>query len=246
MRTGILIQARLSSTRLPGKVMFKLGNSNFNSLDLIHKRISKKEINDFAKIIFITSNNKCDDAIDSYCKEQKYLVFRGEEEDVLSRYYAAARSFNLEQIIRLTSDCPFIDYEEILRVHKIHNYKNNDFTSNSFEGSSIVDGCDVEIFNFSSLKKAFNSAKNKIDREHVTSYFSAQNKFKCSFEDPNMEYPYTRLTLDTPEDFFVISELLNLIEDPINSKISEFAKLYYEKNLSKYNNFIKRNSGWSK
>ena len=61
-----------------------------------------------------------------------------------------------------------------------------------------------------------------------------------------MEYPYTRLTLDTPEDFFVISELLNLIGDPINSKISEFAKLYYEKNLSKYNNFIKRNSGWSK
>ena len=133
-----------------------------------------------------------------------------------------------------------------MRVYKIHNYKNNDFTSNSFEGSSIIDGCDVEIFNFSSLERAFNSTNNKIDREHVTSYFSSQNKFKCSFEDPNMKYPYTRLTLDTPADFFVISELLNLIADPINSKISEFAKLYYEKNLSKYNNFIKRNSGWSK
>ncbi len=246
MRTGILIQARLSSTRLPGKVMFKLGNTKFNSLDLIHQRISKKEINDFAKIIFITSNNICDDAINNYCKEQKYLVFRGEEEDVLSRYYEAARRFNLEQIIRLTSDCPFIDYEEILRVYKIHIYKNNDFTTNSFEGSSIVDGCDVEIFNFSSLEKAFYCAKNKIDREHVTSYFYSQNGFKYSFEDPNMKYPYTRLTLDTPQDFFVISQLLNLISDPINSKISEFASLYYENNLSKYNNFIKRNSGWSK
>jgi len=128
----------------------------------------------------------------------------------------------------------------------IHNSKNNDFTSNSFEGSSIVDGCDVEIFNFSSLKRAFKFAKNKTDREHVTSYFSSENKFKCSFEDPNMHYPYTRLTLDTPEDFLVISELLNVISDPVNSKISEFARLYYEKNLSKYNDFIKRNSGWYK
>ena len=70
--------------------------------------------------------------------------------------------------------------------------------------------------------------------------------FKFSFEDPNMQYPYTRLTLDTPEDFFVISKLLDLIPDPINSNINEFAKLYYENNLDKYNNFIKRNSGWSK
>ncbi len=246
MRTGILIQARLSSTRLPGKVMFKLGNTNLNSLDLIHKRISKNEINDFARIVFITSHNKCDDAINYYCKEQNYLVFRGEEDDVLSRYYQAAINFNLEQIIRLTSDCPFIDYKEILRVYKIHNYKKNDFTSNSFEGSSIVDGCDVEIFNFSSLKRAFDSAKSKMDREHVTRYFSSQNSFKFSFEDPNMQYPYTRLTLDTPEDFHVISKLLDLIPDPINSNINEFAKLYYENNLDKYNNFIKRNSGWSK
>jgi len=74
MRTGILIQARLSSKRLPGKVMFKLGNTNFNSLDLIHQRISKKEINDFAKIIFITSNNKCDDAINIYCKKKSQKI----------------------------------------------------------------------------------------------------------------------------------------------------------------------------
>ncbi len=246
MKVGILIQARISSTRLPGKVLFKLGNTQFNSLQLIYERLLKNNITDFAEIVFLTSNNKCDDAIDYFCKSQKYPVFRGEEKDVLDRYYQAACKYNFDQIIRLTSDCPFIDSKEILRIYSIHNRKNNDYTTNSFEGSSIVDGCDVEVFNFISFKKVYRLASTIRDREHVTPFFSRENGFVCSYEDPGFIYPYTRLTLDTPEDFRVISEILNIIEDPVNARIEEFAKIYNEKGFSKYNNFIKRNSGWGK
>jgi len=246
MKVGILIQARISSTRLPGKVLFKLGNTRFNSLNLIYERISKKNITNLAKIVFLTSNNKCDDAIDYFCKSQNYPVFRGEEQDVLDRYYQAACKYNFDQIIRLTSDCPFIDPEEILRIYSIHNLEKNDYTTNSFEGSSIVDGCDVEVFNFLSLKKVHSLAYTTRDREHVTSFFSRENGFVCNYEDPGLTYPYTRLTLDTPEDFKVISEIINKIKDPVNIRIEKLAKIYNEKGLSKYNNFIKRNSGWNK
>ncbi len=246
MKVGILIQARISSTRLPGKVLFNLGNTQFNSLHLLYKRLSKKKITNFAKIVFLTSNNKCDDVIEYFCKSQEYPVFRGEEQDVLDRYYQAACKYKFDQIIRLTSDCPLVDPQEILRVYSIHNLKQNDYTTNSFEGSSIVDGCDVEVFNFRSFKKVHSLARSARDREHVTPYFSKENGFICSNEDPGLIYPYTRLTLDTPEDFRVISEILNRINDPINIGIEELAKIYNEEEYSKYNNFIKRNSGWDK
>ena len=119
MKVGILIQARISSTRLPGKVLFQLGDSKFNSLKLIYERISKKIITDFADIIFLTSTNKCDDAIVYFCNNQNFSVFRGDENDLLERYYEASKFYKLDQIIRLTSDCPFIDPYEISRVFQI-------------------------------------------------------------------------------------------------------------------------------
>jgi len=246
MKVGILIQARISSTRLPGKVLFKLGNTKFNSINLIYKRISQKNIRDFAEIVFLTSKNKCDDAINYFCESEKIPVFRGEEDDVLDRYFQASKNYSLDQIIRLTSDCPFIDPAEILRIFKIHNLNGNDYTTNSFENSSVVDGCDVEVFNFTALLRAHKEAFLKKDREHVTTFFSKKNNFKCGYEDPGLNYPYTRLTLDNPEDFKVISELINIVSDPVNSKIEEFVQIYFQKGFEKYNNFITRNSGWDK
>ncbi len=243
---GILIQARIASTRLPGKVLFQLGKTNFNSISLMNKRLDKKEINEIAEVVIITSNNKCDDSIEYLCKREKLEVFRGSEKDVLDRYFQAAIKFKFHTIIRLTSDCPFIDYKEVSKILKIHNYNNNDYTTNSFQGSTIVDGCDVEVFSFAALKRAHRNTHNMKDREHVTTFFTKENNFKISLIDPKFKLPYTRLTLDTPEDYEVISQIIDLVDDPINIDIETLGKIYYQRKLNYINNFIKRNSGWNK
>ena len=142
MDHSILIQARLSSRRLPGKILFKLGNSRFNSLTLMIKRLKILENN--IDINLITSEEKCDDAILFTAKNIGIKCLRGSQNNVLKRYYDCAKFLNTKTIIRLTSDCPFIDPCEIKRVLDIHLKNKNDYTTNTFEGSSIIDGFDVE------------------------------------------------------------------------------------------------------
>ena len=84
------------------------------------------------------------------------------------------------------------------------------------------------------------------DREHVTTFFTKENNFKISLIDPKFKLPYTRLTLDTPEDYEVISQIIDLVEDPINIDIETLGKIYFQRKLNYINNFIKRNSGWNK
>ena len=246
METGILIQARTSSQRLPGKVLYKLGKTNMNSISLIIKRLNNPYLNKISRICFLTSDKECDNAIEYYCYKNNVDVFRGNEDDVLDRYYKASKYLKLKTIIRLTADCPFIDNKEVKRILSEHNKFNNDYTTNSFEGSSIVDGCDVEVFTFEALEKAHMEAKESLDREHVTTYFHKKNEFKISLSDPNFPFAYTRLTLDTSADFKVISELIDLVDDPIRTDIEDYARIYHNKNLSKINNYIARNSGWGK
>ncbi len=243
---GILIQARISSTRLPGKVLYQLGKTSFNSISLMNKRLNKKEIKEIAEVVIITSNNKADNAIEYLCRRENLKVFRGSEKDVLDRYFQAAKKFKFHTIIRLTSDCPFIDFKEVSKVLNIHNHNKNEYTSNSFQDSTIVDGCDVEVFSFAALKRAHKDAQTMKDREHVTTFFTKENNFKISLIDPKFKLPYTRLTLDTPEDYEVISQLIDLVEDPINIDIETLGKIYFQKKLNCINNFIKRNSGWNK
>ena len=140
MDHSILIQARLSSRRLPGKILFKLGNSRFNSLTLMIKRL--RILENSIDINLITSEEKCDDAILFTAKDSGIKCLRGSENNVLKRYYDCAKFLNTKTIIRLTSDCPFIDPCEIKRVLDIHLKNENDYTTNTFDGSSIIDGFD--------------------------------------------------------------------------------------------------------
>ena len=166
---GILIQARLSSERLPGKILFRLGKTGYNCISLISARL--KEIGKIFKITILTTFDKCDDAIVYECQKLKLDYFRGSKDDVLERYYKGAIDKNVKTIIRITSDCPFIDPDEIKRVLELHQQNNNDYTTNSFENSTIADGMDVEIFSRDALKIAFEKAKLPSEREHVTFFF---------------------------------------------------------------------------
>lgn len=242
MNFKILIQARLSSTRLPGKVLFKLGDTNFSSLTLMIKRLIQKYA--LSQIVILTTIDKCDDAIYEEANNLNVECFRGSKEDVLGRYYLSAKNMDVENIIRLTSDCPFIDVNEVERVLKIHMSNKNDYTTNSFENSSIVDGMDVEVISFKALKSAYFEASLPSEREHVTFYFNNNKKFKVEKTDPNLKNEYIRLTLDTPDDFKCISKLINIIEDPLTINMIDIVFIYKTNNLNLINGNIQKNLGW--
>ena len=244
METSILIQARLSSKRLPGKILYKLGYKNFNSITLINKRLEK--LKEEMDIIVITSNNSCDDAIEYVAKSCNLKCLKGSENDVLERYFKCANYLKTKTIIRITSDCPLIDPLEIKRVLDIHKMNKNDYTTNTFEGSTIVDGFDVEVFSFEALQRAYLEATLPSEREHVTFYFKKENKFKIEYADPKLDFPYTRLTLDTPKDFEAISSLIDKIEDIETMKMKEIIKIFYNHKLNNINSTIKKNQGWEK
>ena len=242
MKFKILIQARLSSTRLPGKVLFKLGDKNYSSLSLMIKRLTERyKLN---QIAILTTTEKCDDAINEVASNMNIECFRGSKEDVLGRYYESSKKMKIKNIVRLTSDCPFIDINEVERVLQLHMNNKNDYTTNSFENSSIVDGMDVEVISFKALESAYNEANLPSEREHVTFYFTKNKKFKVEKTDPNLEKEYIRLTLDTPDDFKCISKLINLINDPLTIGMHDIISIYKINKLYQINGDIEKNSGW--
>ena len=242
MDHSILIQSRLSSKRLPGKILFKLGNSNHSALSLMCERL--KILQDEFDIAFITSDKECDQAISFASSLNNFRSYQGSHKDVLKRYYECATFLNSKTIIRLTSDCPLIDPNEIKRVLKIHQKNKNDYTTNTFEGSSLVDGFDVEVFSYAALVRAFNEASLPSHREHVTFFFKEDNNFKIQYVDPNLSFPYTRLTLDTPKDFIAISKLLENVDNIEKLSMIEIIKSFYKFNLNKINSSIEKNHGW--
>ena len=140
-KIGVVIQARYNSTRLPGKVLNKIGNQTI--LDILVKRIKKsKKISNL--IIALTENSK-DKKIYEFCKKNKLDFFLGSEQNVLKRYYLAAKYFNLKTIIRITSDCPFIDPKIIDKVLNTFIVKKLEYCSNTIQ-PTYADGQDVEVF----------------------------------------------------------------------------------------------------
>lgn len=247
-KIGICIQARLSSTRLPGKVLFSLGSSGYNSLSLMIRRLrySYDILPLLSNYYILTTDSDCDNAIINESEQLGVTSFQGSQDDVLSRFYLASRLHDLDVIIRLTADCPFIDPVEILRLLKHHLTTGADYTTNTFEGSSIVDGFDVEIFNFNSLHRAYIEAKLPSEREHVSFFFRDKNGFLCNLVDPNLQYSSNfRLTLDTSDDYKVINNMTDYFNDNIvKVSMNEIIDAYEFKKFYLINSHLKKNHGW--
>tara|TARA_B100001989_G_C24549887_1_gene473587 strand:- start:3736 stop:4476 length:741 start_codon:yes stop_codon:yes gene_type:complete len=246
MKIGILIQARLSSTRLPGKVLFKLGDTNHCSISLIKERLLSYDFKYDTEIAILTTNNDCDEAIKEFALENNLKFYRGSENNVLERYILGAENFGFNLIVRITSDCPFVDPDEINKLIEFYLNNNYEYVTNSFDGSTVIDGCDVEVFSLDSLKRINNLKPNEKEREHVTLKFLNEKNSNTFFLDPLLNYPYTRLTLDTPADYKAINMLLKFIDNPVLVKMEEIACLYHSKDIFKINGYIERNSGWNK
>lgn len=203
--TGIVIQARMGSNRLPGKVLLPVGNRNI--LEHILERISilKNEI----VTVIATSKVQNSNPIEEFCDEHSVECFRGSETNVLERYYKVAVKYNFSNIVRLTGDNPFYDVEELDALIDEHIDKRNDYTDSY---SVLPIGVGAEIFSFHALKKVYEKSSLPHHFEHVDEYL-LENKsdFKTSVLQPKVDkcFPDVRLTVDTKEDYMCACYIAN-------------------------------------
>ena len=209
MKIGAIIQARMGSTRLPEKVMKELFGKTV--LEHVIERVGQSKCVD--EIIIATTVEDRDSIIFDEAIKCGAKAFKGSENDVLSRYYFAAKENNLDVIVRVTSDCPLID--PLILDEMIEFYLNNEFDIVTNAGSDVLNrtfprGLDTEIFSFQVLEDTFINAKENYQREHVTPYIYETSECKEYFMN-EINYSKYRWTLDTDEDFKLISDVYNYL-----------------------------------
>jgi len=165
MKTVAIIQARSTSTRLPNKVMMKI--NGVPMISLLLERI--KNSNQIDEIIVASTESKEDDQLINFVNGEGYNTYRGSESNVLDRYYQAALEFNAENVVRLTADCPLLDFRLIDEIVREFKSSEVDYLSNTIE-PTFPDGLDIEVFSMYALKKAWKNAKTAFDKEHVTPF----------------------------------------------------------------------------
>lgn len=206
MKIIAIIQARMGSTRLPGKILKKINDNVILDYVIDRLRLCKKLDN----IILATTTSKKDDVLEQYSVEKKIDYFRGNEEDVLGRYYYTAKKYKADIIVRITSDCPLIDPEIVDKVIEKHIECNSNYTANTIK-RTYPRGLDVEVFNFNVLEANFKNANEKYQREHVTPYIKEHpEKFKLENVEAKgkLKRPEIRITIDTIEDFKLVKKII--------------------------------------
>lgn len=221
-----IMQTRMGSTRLPGKVLKKICGKTV----LEHDIDRLKRVKNIDEIIVATTTLQKDDVIVDEANRLGIKYYRGSENDVLSRYYYAAKENNSDVVVRVTSDCPLIDSkvtEDIIQYYLDSKYK-YDYVSNTIE-RTYPRGLDTEVFSFKVLEKAFNEAESLRDREHVTPYiWSNPSLFRLFQYKSETDYSDLRWTLDTKEDLELITRIYNYLnlEKGNNFNMSDILKLY--------------------
>jgi spore coat polysaccharide biosynthesis protein SpsF len=228
----------MGSTRLPGKVLKKIKEKSI--LDYIIERLEFCEKID--DIVLATTTAKKDDVLEKYAISKGVKYYRGDEEDVLSRYYEGAKKHKAGIIVRITSDCPLIDPEIIDDVISKHIEEKADYTSNAIK-RTYPRGLDTEVFNFNVLKESYENADRAYQREHVTSYIRENHeKFKLQNIEASgkLKRPEIRITLDTKEDFELIEKIVSHF-DTLNFKTEDVIDfLDKNPNLLEINKHIKQ------
>ena len=243
MKTTIIIQARMSSTRLPGKILKKI--AGIPTIELIVKRLKKSKLaND---IIIATSNNSENKPLINYLKKKKIKYFCGSEKDVLSRFYFTAKKYKSKIIVRITGDCPLTDssiVDEFIDKFKKHKVQ---YLSNT-NPWTYPDGYDVEVFSFDLLKDAFKKAK-KHHRKNggvLISYLRDNKNYRIKNIKSKIKGGFNkiRLTVDEKVDLELIRILYDKFKPNLFFGINDIAKMYKKnKNLFKKNSHLKLNEG---
>jgi len=219
MKTIATIEARMTSSRLPGKVLMEYcGKTN---LEHIIERLRRSRSLD--DIVVATTVNKTDNPIVELCEKIGCKYYRGSEDDVLLRVLEAAQSVQGDLIVEITGDCPMIDYRHIDYLIDLYNKNDVDYVSNILE-RTFPRGFDTQVFSTQTLLDVSKKTTNKADREHVSLYiYAGETPYKLlNWEAPKeIRHPEFEVTLDTKEDYL----LLNRIYDELYCKNNDFAAI---------------------
>ncbi|MCF6216521.1 MAG: glycosyltransferase family protein [Emcibacter sp.] len=219
-------QARMTSTRLPGKIMKQVCGRTL--LDFHVSRILKSHrINRF--VLAITTNAS-DDPLEKFCIDADIDYIRGSEDDVLARYYQALQEFPADIIVRVTSDCPLIDpdlMDQVIQYYRDHRERYDYITLGPI---NFPRGLDVEVFSARALEKAYLHGHEMHQREHVTPYIYRENsEFSCGVFPSDHKLGHHRWCVDEPEDFDLITKILTAFKGKDNFSWQE-CLTYFDSN----------------
>jgi spore coat polysaccharide biosynthesis protein SpsF len=209
MRVVAIIQARMGSTRLPGKVLKDLAGETV--LERVVNRTHRATLVD--EVVVATTVKPADEAIVAECERLSVACFRGNEADVLDRYYRAAQKFSADAIVRITSDCPLIDPELIDATVRAFHEQKADYATNSLV-VTYPRGLDVEVFTAEALARAWSAAGQGYERTHVTPHiYENPELFKIVSLAAEKDWGRYRWTLDTVEDMEALREIYKYFPD---------------------------------
>ncbi|MDE7417801.1 MAG: acylneuraminate cytidylyltransferase [Lachnospiraceae bacterium] len=194
--TGIIIQARMGSTRLPGKVLMKIGDKSL--LKHIIDRLDMLQTTD-CKVVVATTKEKSDDEIEKFCDENAVPCFRGNEKNVLNRYWMCALQYGFDDIVRLTADNPFVDITELERLIEMHRSCKAEY---SYSDTELPEGLGAEVFSRKALQRSVEKAYKDNHFEHVDDYIlENMEQFICRKLklDACKIHPEIQFTVDTKE-----------------------------------------------
>lgn len=206
MRVVALVQARMGSTRLPGKVLMDLAGEPM-LMRVVNRVRGAKNID---QVVVATTENQVDDPIEKLCREHNWSTYRGSENDVLDRFYKAAKLYQADTIVRITSDCPLIAPKVIDQVVEV--FKNRqpriDYASNIIGKRTFPRGLDTEVISFRALERAWTEDKNPDWREHVTPYIRRHpEKFSRKGVFHKEDLAAMRWTVDTRDDLSFVRKI---------------------------------------
>ena len=221
MKIAAIVQARMTSQRLPGKVLMDLTGKP--TLQRVVERLKcSKYLDD---VIVATTINETDNPIVDCCDEFNYSYFRGLEEDVLDRVLKTAKYHNVDLIVEITADCPLIDYNHVNALIELYQSGDYDFVSN-VESRTFPRGYDIRVFSTKALERVNAEVDNAIDRQHVATWFYLNPKGKENYKRANWKAPIGQnrpdieVTLDTPEDLELIRWIFDFEKQGYNLELT--------------------------
>lgn len=239
-----ILQARTSSSRLPGKVLKPLLGEPMLARHIERLRRSRH----LDPLVVATSAEGGDDALVELCNRLGVRCHRGSLDDVLDRFYQAAKPLQPDHLVRLTGDCPLADPQVIDACIDFHLAGGYDYTSNAIQ-ATFPDGLDVEVFRFACLEDAWREATLASEREHVTSFiYRRPERYRIGHYRQERDLSWLRWTVDRPEDFAVVETIYRALypADPAFTTADILAYLADHPEVARHNADITRNEGYLK
>jgi spore coat polysaccharide biosynthesis protein SpsF len=239
MKVVAIVQARMGSTRLAGKVLNDLGGKTM--LGRVVERLGRAHL--INEVLIATTDTAADDVIVAECRKLSIPVSRGDQNDVLDRYFRAAQLSKAEIVVRITSDCPLIDPEITDKTIGAFLEAAPDYASNVLQ-RTYPRGLDTEVVSVAALERAWRQAHNPYEREHVTPYiYEHPGEFKLLSVTGELDHSCHRWTVDTPEDLEFIRAVYDRFAPDADFSWGDVLELLQrEPNLVELNRFVQQKS----